>query len=858
MPLALFHQYWFPGSVRVSTSGVPAKGVGPVLKRFAWICMTAAFLLGSVVPDAGARPTFFDLQCSLCHVDDNPTCSGCHPHVSGALQAQTDRAQYYPGQTVAVTFSTPWNWPGWVRAVLYDENMIEVARITGPTGTGDDGTGDQALQLPVVLRAPAPLAQGIYTWTVAWFGSLGTGGSEFPHKESFVDTNQFEVTGTVPSTTTSTTTTTTATATSTSTSTTSSTSSSSTTSSSTTTSSVTTTSTSSTTSTTLPRLLDQFLCYKTRAQQDVSVTLSDQFDTGQYTGRLAKMLCTPADENGGGISDPDTHLMAYKIKGPHERRTRVEVVNQFGTFSFDTKKTYSLLVPTAKSVMPDPPPGPPDPGSRVDHYRCLKVRITRGTPKFPKGLTVNVADQFGSRTFFVKKPVTLCVPVDKNGEGIKHPDAYLTCFRGKAEPRTSVAGVQVNNQIGETVLDLRREGELCVPSQPGVTPTTTTSTSTSTTSSTVTTTSSTTTTTLPGNQPPTISISATPREGVIALTVEFTATANDPDGQLIGIDWDFDDGTTDSGLSVTHLFATAGGYQVTATATDNGGAQATASLLISARPLLGGSVEQQYPTRLAEGPQGNIYVTDALAGSVFVYDSSLNLLNETPGLSRPLGIAVDSQGKIYVGSDGGDNVEVFDSSGTNLYSIDDGGVLMPNDIAVDAGDILYVVDSLAGTVKVYNATGTWLRDIGSLGNGPGQLRFPAAVTIGDPGGGQPLELYVADQGHSLVQVFDLGGNFLRGFGGAIGAFSPDWQGLFARVQSLAVDSRGLLHAVDCYMDKVQLLDAQTGEFRGYYGEFGSGAGELNLPLDMVVTSNRRAFITDAENHRIQWFYLEVP
>lgn len=811
------------------------------------------FSLGLAGGSALADPSYFAIRCALCHYDDNPTCSGCHEHVQGGFVARTDKNQYWPGEPVRVTLSS-WNWPGWVRAILYDHNGLELTRVSGPTGTGDDGSGNPALELPVVLVAPAPLAAGSYRWTVAWFGSGGSPGNEFPHLEEPVQTNSFDVSGSPPSTTTTTTTsstTTTVPSTTTTTTTASTTTTTATTTS--TTASTTTTSTSSTTSTTLPGRLDDFLCYKVRARQDVSVNLSDQFDSGQYVGRAAKLLCAPAD-SGAGISDPQTHLMSYRIKGPHLRRTAIEVANRFGTYYFDTKKTYGLMVPTAKSVIPDPPPGPPDPASAVDHYRCLTIKRTRGTPEFPKGVTIAVTDQFGTHNFVIKKPRTLCVPTDKNGEGVERPQAYLTCYRGKVDPRVSVAGVQVNNQLGQAVLNLTKETELCVASQPPPGPTTTTTTTSSTTSTTGTTSTSTTTTTLPANEPPTIVINADRTEGPIALSVQFTASASDPDGEIVAIDWDFDDGTVGSGVSASHVFRVAGGYKVAATATDNRGDKARATILIVATPLAGGSVDQQYPTRLALGPQGKLYVSDASAGSVLVYDSDLNFVGEISGIDLPLGVAVDSQGRIYVGSDGADSVEVYDGTGIKLYSIDPGGISMPNDIAIDTADILYVVDSRANTVRVYSAAGTWLRDIGGPGEGAGKLRFPAAVTIG----GEPPELYVADQGHSLVQVFDPSGTFLRNFGGAVGAFSPQWKGLFVRMQSLSLDGRAALQVADTYMDRVQFLDRTTGEFLGYYGEFGGGAGQLNLPLDLVITADNRAIVADAENHRIQWFDLEVP
>lgn len=55
---------------------------------------------------------------------------------------------------------------GWIRAVLYDQNMVELARSTG----NDSGMGSSATY-PAVLTAPAPGTPGTYSWKVAWYGN---------------------------------------------------------------------------------------------------------------------------------------------------------------------------------------------------------------------------------------------------------------------------------------------------------------------------------------------------------------------------------------------------------------------------------------------------------------------------------------------------------------------------------------------------------------------------------------------------------------------------------------------------------------------------------------------------------------
>ena len=260
-------------------------------------------------------------------------------------------------------------------------------------------------------------------------------------------------------------------------------------------------------------------------------------------------------------------------------------------------------------------------------------------------------------------------------------------------------------------------------------------------------------------------------------------------------------------------------------------------------------LNHNYPTRLTQGHDGKIYVSDAIAGSVDIYDTALNLTGKINNLDHPLGVAVDQEGRIYVGNNGRDNIEVYSAKGIKINTIGSGAVKMPNDLALDQQDNLYAADSQGNTIKVYDSTGKWLRDIGGPGDGDGELLFPSSVCIAYSEGAG--ELYVADQGHASVQVFDLQGNFLRAYGSAVEEFSSDWEGKFVRIQSLAVDRHGRLHAADCYMNNIQILDADTGEYLGSYGNFGSNPGELNIPLDIFINLSGQVLTANSGNKRIE-------
>ena len=161
----------------------------------------AAFALWA--PNAHAQSTYFNDttrgNCIQCHPASPTTCNGCHHHGPSGLNATTDKTTYAPGEAITVTFrggrsSGATNGAGgWIRAILYDQNGVEVAQSTGPSGMGG-GSG-----FPVTFTTvPAPAARtASYTFTAAWFGNSydsAPANTNGIHGEVRVSTNAFTVT----------------------------------------------------------------------------------------------------------------------------------------------------------------------------------------------------------------------------------------------------------------------------------------------------------------------------------------------------------------------------------------------------------------------------------------------------------------------------------------------------------------------------------------------------------------------------------------------------------------------------------------------------------------------------------------
>ena len=82
------------------------------------------------------------------------------------------------------------------------------------------------------------------------------------------------------------------------------------------------------------------------------------------------------------------------------------------------------------------------------------------------------------------------------------------------------------------------------------------------------------------NTAPTVTASRTPTgDGNVNTTFAYTAVGADTDGDTLTYAWDFGDGTTGTGATASHKFATSGAYNVKVTVSDGKGGTASATVL---------------------------------------------------------------------------------------------------------------------------------------------------------------------------------------------------------------------------------------------------------------------------------------
>ena len=171
------------------------------------------------------------------------------------------------------------------------------------------------------------------------------------------------------------------------------------------------------------------------------------------------------------------------------------------------------------------------------------------------------------------------------------------------------------------------------------------------------------------------------------------------------------------------------------------------------------------PRAIAVGPEGNVY---ALCGdAVFffapdgVYLGGWGTRGTGAGeFVNPTGLAVASNGRVYVADTYNERVQYFSSAGSFLgkwgsYGVDEGKFHYPEAIAIAAdGEVVYVADTLNERVQYFNPDGSFLGAWGKEGVGPGRFQFPKAVAVGPAG-----DVFVSDMSKDNVECFDRRGRY---------------------------------------------------------------------------------------------------
>lgn len=150
-----------------------------------------------------------------------------------------------------------------------------------------------------------------------------------------------------------------------------------------------------------------------------------------------------------------------------------------------------------------------------------------------------------------------------------------------------------------------------------------------------------------------------------------------------------------------------------------------------------------------------VYVTDLAAKRIIVFSEAGQIINsitsQKVSLGSPQGLAVNSDGSVWVADGGNYNVKLLDPTG-ELKKIFDGGperaMSMAKGLAIDKKGRIYVADTLSNVIRVFDGNGTDVTAFGSTGDKESAFKMPTGLSVDDNG-----KIYIADLGNNQVQVW---------------------------------------------------------------------------------------------------------
>jgi uncharacterized protein (TIGR03663 family) len=264
------------------------------------------------------------------------------------------------------------------------------------------------------------------------------------------------------------------------------------------------------------------------------------------------------------------------------------------------------------------------------------------------------------------------------------------------------------------------------------------------------------------------------------------------------------------------------------------------------------------PRNLAFAPDGSVYVADSGNSRIIHLDSQGKLLGEfgsrTPDkqvpaasgtFNEPWGLAVDSQGNVYVADTWNHRVQKFDSSGKFLLEWGTAGlssdgpdrVWGPRGIAVGPGGNLYITDTGNRRVAVFDPQGKYLFEFSKEGDA--QLNEPVGIAIDQKG-----QVLVADTWNMRIAVFDAQGKFLSSWP------VEAWKSTSVDEKPfLTLDGKGRVYVTDPEGWRVLVFSA-SGEALATFGQFDTDQTGFNLPTGIVTGPGGDIWIADAGNNRL--------
>jgi DNA-binding beta-propeller fold protein YncE len=265
----------------------------------------------------------------------------------------------------------------------------------------------------------------------------------------------------------------------------------------------------------------------------------------------------------------------------------------------------------------------------------------------------------------------------------------------------------------------------------------------------------------------------------------------------------------------------------------------------------------QRPLGVAVAPDGKVVVTES-GGERLIHVFDVNgeeiaafAPHDAPAATRaPVYVAVSPQGEIFVSDRDARTIYICSTEGELIGEVPSPfpeGQWHPLGLAFDGDGNLYVTDVTTNKHRVVVFDSSWevKLEFGTQGSENGEFWFPNALAIDDEG-----RIFVSDSNNGRIQVFDGSGEFLYRVGRGLS------RGDLSMPRGIALDNNDHLFVADTSRQVVQVYN--VSESPQYLHTFGGNQADDSLfryPNGLAITDDYRVYVTDRENNRVQvWSY----
>jgi sugar lactone lactonase YvrE len=241
-------------------------------------------------------------------------------------------------------------------------------------------------------------------------------------------------------------------------------------------------------------------------------------------------------------------------------------------------------------------------------------------------------------------------------------------------------------------------------------------------------------------------------------------------------------------------------------------------------------------------------------------------------LKTPFGVAVDSNGNVYIADANNNRIRKLTASTGNISTVAGSG-LGGDSVALDASGNFYIANTgsnraLLGRLSngnIYliagNANGTagYSGDNGAATSS--YLHTPQGIAVSKTTG----NVYIADTANNRIRMINASTDVIttvagNGTAGYTGDGSTATSAEISSPYGVAVDSNGNIYFADAANNRIRKVTATTGVIstvagNGTYGYSGDGgtatSAQLYLPTGVVVDTADNIYIADYGNNRVR-------